>query len=181
LPAERVEAGASRLSGTVRADAYVEEALRWLPQTSEAETEGPRTTAGGGKADADDTRPLIVVADDNADLRDYVSRLLRHHYRVHAVSNGEEALAATRKLHPQLVLSDIMMPGLDGFGLLKAIREDEQIRALPVILLSARAGEESQVEGLHRGADDYLVKPFTARELLARVETISRWDGCGGR
>jgi PAS domain S-box-containing protein len=171
LPAEQVEAGGSRLSRAVQADAYLEEALRWLPQTSEAGTERARTAAEDGKADEDDTRPLIVLADDNADLRDYVSRLLRQNYRVCAVSNGEEALAATRKFHPQLVLSDIMMPGLDGFGLLKAIREDEQIRALPVILLSARAGEESQLEGLHRGADDYLVKPFTARELLARVET----------
>jgi len=173
LPAERVDAGESRLSGMVRADAYVEEALRWLPSSAAEGAAGSSRSrrSADEKADEEDTRPLIVLADDNTDLREYVSRLLRQDYRVHAVANGKEALAATRKLHPQLVLSDVMMPGLDGFALLKAIREDEDTRAIPVVLLSARAGEESRVEGLHRGADDYLVKPFTARELLARVET----------
>jgi PAS domain S-box-containing protein len=165
LPAERTGSGHTRSCAGLRPDDYVEEALRWLPRQSgaarrAAESEGTETKRG---------RPLIVLADDNSDLRDYVSRLLSQDYRVHAVADGEEALAATRKLHPDLVLSDIMMPGLDGFGVLKAIREDEQIRTIPVILLSARAGEESRVEGLHTGADDYLVKPFTARELMARV------------
>ena len=72
---------------------------------------------------------------------------------------------------PALVLADVMMPRLDGFGLLRAIRDDPTLASTPVILVSARAGEESRVEGLQAGADDYLVKPFTARELLARVET----------
>ena len=174
LPPDQVVSGHGRAPAGVRADAYVEEALRWLPNQSgaEASRSGPQPEPGdGGKAGEKDPRPLIVLADDNSDLREYVSRLLRQDYRVHAVGNGQEALAATRQMHPQLVLSDIMMPGLDGFGLLQAIREDERTRAIPVILLSARAGEESQLEGLHTGADDYLVKPFTARELLARVET----------
>ena len=73
-------------------------------------------------------------------------------------------------MRPALVLADVMMPQLDGFGLLRAIRDDAGLASMPVILLSARAGEESRVEGLQAGADDYLVKPFTARELLARVE-----------
>ncbi|MFK5151260.1 response regulator transcription factor, partial [Klebsiella pneumoniae] len=66
-------------------------------------------------------------------------------------------------------LSDVMMPHLDGFGLLRAIRDDAQLRTTPVVLLSARAGEEAHSEGLEAGADDYLVKPFTARELIVRV------------
>jgi PAS domain S-box-containing protein len=178
LPAERVGEAGRRTAGLARADAYVEEAVRWLPRQS-----GGDASAGSGKAEAvvppgEDTsersRPLIVLADDNSDLRAYVSRLLSEEYRVHAVANGEEALAATRQLHPDLVLSDIMMPGLDGFGVLRAIREERETRATPVILLSARAGEEARVEGLHAGADDYLVKPFTARELMARVETHIR-------
>ena len=88
-----------------------------------------------------------------------------------AVPDGEAALEAARAVPPDLVLSDVMMPRLDGFGLLRALRADERTRQLPVILLSARAGEESAVEGLDAGADDYLVKPFSARELLARVRT----------
>ena len=75
---------------------------------------------------------------------------------------------------PDLVLSDVMMPALDGFGLVSALRSHPQTRTVPVILLSARAGEEARIEGLQSGADDYLVKPFTARELLARVDTHLR-------
>src|SRR5215467_4363330 len=102
-------------------------------------------------------------------MREYVTRLLREQYRVHAVSDGLKALDAARRLRPDLVVADVMMPILDGFDLLNAVRNDTALSSTPVILLSARAGEESRVEGLHAGADDYIVKPFTARELLARV------------
>src|SRR5256885_2264886 len=81
------------------------------------------------------------------------------------------ALPISRAAPPDLVLTDVMMPVLDGFGLLRELRADERTRTIPIILLSARAGEESAVEGLQAGADDYLVKPFSARELLARVRT----------
>jgi signal transduction histidine kinase len=89
---------------------------------------------------------------------------------VEAVENGTRALEAARTRPPDLVLSDVMMPGLDGFGLLRELKGDPRTAAVPVILLSARAGEEATVEGLEAGADDYLVKPFSARELVARVE-----------
>ncbi|HET9111944.1 MAG TPA: ATP-binding protein, partial [Ktedonobacterales bacterium] len=111
-----------------------------------------------------------VLADDNADMRDYLRRLLSGRYVVEAVDSGTQALAAIRRDRPDLVLSDIMMPELDGYGLLRALRGDPATVTLPVILLSARAGEEATAEGLEAGADDYLVKPFSARELLARVE-----------
>jgi light-regulated signal transduction histidine kinase (bacteriophytochrome) len=104
-------------------------------------------------------------------MRDYVRRLLIEHYDVTAVSDGALALAAARDQLPDLVLSDVMMPGLDGFGLVRELRTDERTRTIPVILLSARAGEEAALEGLDAGADDYLVKPFSARELSARVRT----------
>jgi DNA-binding NtrC family response regulator len=113
---------------------------------------------------------LIVVADDNADMRKYLRHLLDSQYEVHTVSDGRQALETTRLLRPALLLADVMMPQLDGFGLLRAVRGDAVLAGTPVILLSARAGEESRLEGLQAGADDYLVKPFTARELLARVE-----------
>ncbi len=114
----------------------------------------------------------IVVADDNADMRAYLRELLAPHYSVVAVVDGAAALETIRTERVDLLLSDIMMPRLDGFGLLKALRQDENLRETPVILLSARAGEESRIEGLEAGADDYLVKPFSARELLARVGAL---------
>jgi PAS domain S-box-containing protein len=112
----------------------------------------------------------VLVVDDNADMRQYVTRLLREHYEVETAADGDAALAAARARKPDLILSDVMMPKLDGLELLKELRADERLKTVPVILLSARAGEESRVEGLHRGADDYLIKPFSARELLARVD-----------
>ncbi len=144
-------------STTLHAETYVEEAARWLPSESNL----PSTTQT--------TSARVLVADDNTDMREYVARLLAGRYEVEAVTNGEEALACVLDHPPDLVLSDVMMPGLDGFGLLAALRKNPKTRALPVVLLSARAGEEARVEGLDAGASDYLVKPFSARELLARV------------
>ena len=104
-------------------------------------------------------------------MRDYVRRLLAERYEVEAVADGEAALDAARARRPDLVLSDVMMPRLDGFGLLRGAARRPRAARVPVILLSARAGEEASIEGLEAGADDYLVKPFSARELLARVRT----------
>ncbi|MFN6566433.1 ATP-binding protein [Dendronalium sp. ChiSLP03b] len=112
----------------------------------------------------------ILLADDNADMRDYVKRLLSQQYEVEALPDGLSALYSARQHLPDLILTDVMMPRLDGFGLLQQLRADPQTRKVPIILLSARAGEEARVEGLEAGADDYLIKPFSARELLARVE-----------
>ena len=118
---------------------------------------------------ADDARPLVLIADDNADMRQYLARLLAGRYGTEVAADGEMALAAVRRRVPDLILTDVMMPRLDGFGLLQRLRQDPETRHVPVIMLSARAGEESRVVGMEAGADDYLVKPFSARELLARV------------
>ena len=168
LPKENVRATAGRLpAAQSRSDAFMREALQWLPdahsEPGSAEVFVSVRDAGGEKSER------ILLADDNADMRDYVTRLLGERYQVTAVENGEEALEAAILDPPHLILSDVMMPGLDGFGLLKKLRERAETRTIPVVLLSARAGEESRVEGLDAGADDYLIKPFTARELLARV------------
>jgi PAS domain S-box-containing protein len=203
LPADRIEAERPPASMAPGANAYVEEALRWLPEpgvwgrepewgpgaggqepgkdcrlaesssddatsTVSCPTPGPRPPA---QARLPGPRPLVLLADDNADMRDYVRRLLRASYEVEAVADGEQALAAAREHVPNLILTDIMMPRLDGFGLLRALRQDPRTATIPVILLSARAGEEARVEGIEAGADDYLVKPFAAREMLARVRT----------
>ena len=154
------------------ATTYVQEALRWLPDDEDAPMQSdiageqtiviqPRVAATIGAR--------VLLADDNADMRDYVRRLLSGAYDVTAVSNGLDALDLATRERFDLVLSDVMMPKLDGFGLLKALREHPSLASLPVILISARAGEEAVVEGLSAGADDYLVKPFSGRELLARV------------
>ncbi|HEY7204109.1 MAG TPA: ATP-binding protein [Methylomirabilota bacterium] len=151
------------------AEFFVEEALGWLPDAVMAA--GEPVAAGDAGAAA---RVRILVADDNADMREYVTRLLRSRWEVEAVADGRAALAVLRERPADLVLSDVMMPGLDGFALLRAVREDPATRDVPVILLSARAGETSRVEGLRAGADDYMIKPFSARELLARVESVLR-------
>jgi signal transduction histidine kinase len=172
LPRERITTAPTAASTATRAEAYVDEALGWLPLDSQ-----PVAVANQSFAPWFDGSPKpakrgnVLLADDNADMRAYVYRLLSPHFDVEAVSDGNAALNHALKHPPDLILSDIMMPGLDGFALLKALRSEPSTSTLPVILLSARAGEESRVEGIEAGADDYLVKPFTARELLARVTT----------
>jgi PAS domain S-box-containing protein len=177
LPASQIPAEPNSAEAALRRKAYAEEALRLLPQGSPAQesTAVPTSSSTPAPMGAKATpQEVIVLADDNADMREYVGHLLGERYKVHAVRDGIEALEAIRRLRPALVLSDVMMPRLDGFGLLRALRDDPATNTVPVILLSARAGEDSRVEGLQAGADDYLVKPFTALELLARVETHIR-------
>ncbi len=182
LKPELVGSDRTLVSTALGAGPYVEEAKSWLPAAAASATEDyelrPEHVQASTSQPSDprhDTqaisgaRPRILWADDNADMRDYVRRLLADRFDVEAVADGLEALAATRRQMPDLVLSDVMMPRLDGFGLLRELRADERTRTLPVILLSARAGEEARVQGLTAGADDYLVKPFSARELLAVV------------
>jgi signal transduction histidine kinase len=156
LPAERVGSSVRTVSSTALGTApYVEEALRWLPGAE------PETVGGAAGR--------ILLVDDNADMRDYVRRLLAR-WTVETAADGTSALASALASPPDLVLADVMMPGLDGFELLRALRSHPRTATVSVILLSARAGEEARVEGLRAGADDYLVKPFSARELVARVD-----------
>ncbi len=167
LPADRVAAPVAERRSRQRGRAYAAEALSWLPET-DLKVRGHEDDVQ--QVFAPGAAPRIVVADDNADLRGYIARLLGDRgYDVAAVNDGVEALEHLRKTRPALLVTDVMMPRLDGFGLLAAIRADAGLRDLPVIMLSARAGEEAQIEGLAAGADDYLIKPFSARELLARV------------
>ncbi|HEU5074897.1 MAG TPA: ATP-binding protein, partial [Polyangiaceae bacterium] len=113
----------------------------------------------------------ILIADDNPDMRQYLARLLNPHFALEVVADGEQALAAALATPPDLVLSDVMMPNMDGIALLRALRADKRTEGVPVVLISAQAGEESLLAGLDTGADDYLVKPFSARELVSRVRT----------
>ncbi|BCJ40971.1 hypothetical protein GCM10010168_47300 [Actinoplanes ianthinogenes] len=154
-------------ASTEVAAAMAEEATRWgeAPETELFADDGGARHPLGGYAPA----ARVLVADDSSDMRDYLARLLAPHWQLEMASDGAQALALARADPPDLVLADVMMPGLDGFALLRALREDAELRAVPVVLVTARAGEESAIEGLLAGADDYIVKPFSARELVARV------------
>jgi signal transduction histidine kinase/ActR/RegA family two-component response regulator len=114
----------------------------------------------------------VLVVDDNADMRAYLSRLLAPSWVVRTASDGAQALADAAGHRPDVVLTDVMMPGLDGFALLKALRADPATRTVPVVMLTARAGQEAAVEGFDAGVDDYLPKPFESAELLGRLRAV---------
>ncbi|MET8123199.1 ATP-binding protein [Micromonospora sp. NPDC005189] len=154
------------------ARAAVEEAMGWLAEPGGSLTEPVRAP---GTAVDELAGARILVADDNSDMRAYLSRLLAGQgWRVRAVTDGRQALDEVHRDLPDLVLTDVMMPVLDGFDLVRRLRADPATRALPVLVLSARAGGEASVEGLSLGADDYLVKPFAAAELIARIRATIR-------
>lgn len=166
LPWDRIKTPFDLPSKASHAQSSVAESLRWLPEASYSAT--AETTWQSSMLSS---RSCIVLADDNADMLSYIKRLLEPFYDVIAVCDGEAALAIIKDTLPDLVLTDVMMPRLDGFALLRELRQNSRTRTLPVIMLSARAGEESSIEGLEAGATDYLVKPFSSNELLARVRT----------
>lgn len=153
---------------------YALEAMTWIGEAERGadvalaseRTAPPAPTADKSPVYSD---AMVLVVDDNPDMRRYLTRIISGYCRVEIAADGEAALAAARATRPDLVLSDVMMPKLDGFGLLRALRADPQTREIPIVILSARAGEESLLQGIETGADDYLIKPFSARELLARV------------
>ena len=144
---------------------FVEEADAITRESSDAETAPALQPA---------TASRVLIADDNADLRSYLSRLLGTHYAVTLASDGAELLHLARTTRPDIIVADVMMPQVDGFEALRALREDPHTALTPVLLLSARAGEEAAADGLTRGADDYIVKPFVAADLLARIDALLR-------
>ena len=177
LPKEQIAARTNSTSNNVTTQAYAQESLAWLREDGPP----PPDDVSPSKAIHMDfapsglqfgIQPLILLAEDNGDMRNYLRRVLSDQgYEVEAVPDGLAALEAARRRRPDLILTDVMMPRMDGESLLRAIREDSTLSSIPVILLSARAGEDFRIQGLGSGADDYLVKPFSARELLARVKS----------
>ncbi|MFA9428623.1 ATP-binding protein [Egicoccus sp. AB-alg2] len=165
LPADQVDAAPALERTPIDPTVFLDEALGW---TEPGRADAPSVTA----ADVGDTGGAhVLVVDDNPDMRRYLVRVLGEHYEVSSAVDGTEALARIRQRTPDLVLTDVMMPNLDGFELVQALRDDPDHARLPVVMLSARAGEEATVGGLDAGADDYLVKPFTNLELVARIRT----------
>ncbi|MFL6694869.1 MAG: response regulator, partial [Ramlibacter sp.] len=114
-------------------------------------------------------RGSVLLVDDNPEMRGYLARLLAREHEVRTASDGWQALQRIAERMPDLVVSDVMMGRMDGLMLLERLRADQATAALPVILLSANAGEEARLQALAAGADDFLVKPFHARELLTRA------------
>ena len=171
LPPERIATPAAPPSATSLASAFVDEAIRWLPDMP-ADGLPPRAPAAAGQSHTPPVRAeRILVVDDNSDMRGYLRQLLRR-WEVTTTGDGASALEQARSEVPDLILTDVMMPGLDGFALLHELRADPRTRSIPVLMLSARAGEEARVSGLGAGADDYMVKPFSARELIARIGSL---------
>jgi signal transduction histidine kinase/class 3 adenylate cyclase len=147
-----------------------EDEQTFLPVQSEDKQEGETYSPSISKINA----PLVLVVDDNADMRGYVERILRKKYRIVLAKDGAEAFEQARRLRPELIVTDVMMPKMSGHDLLQAVRADKGLRSIPVIFLTARAGTEARIESLDAGADDYLSKPFDELELLARVGNLIR-------
>ncbi|MBA3662707.1 MAG: response regulator [Bacteroidetes bacterium] len=158
LPPDKIKTKAVTITTHSKTHGFIEEASRWIPDITN-DTDHSRTNS------------TILVVDDNADMREYLTRVLDKNYNVLAASNGREALQIVKTGQADLIISDIMMPVMNGFELLKKLREQKKDSRLPVIFLSARAGKEATIEGLEAEADDYLIKPFSSKELIARVRT----------
>ena len=158
---------------------YAYEAMSWLPSTNGQSTRNG--TQNGKPENADKGKRVVLLVDDNSDMREYVRSILSSLYSVATANNGSNALRMIDEgLRPDLVLTDVMMPEVDGYAILSHIRHHEQLHDIPVIFLSAKAGEEARIDGMRRGADDYVVKPFSSGELLARIDArMSAWSRAG--
>ncbi|TDS14693.1 ATP-binding protein [Sphingobacterium paludis] len=172
LPQNQVVSNSETILTSEVSGAFIREAYSLLPDAvrldGDAETELP-DNASLVQDNTVDRQTRILIVDDNNDMRAYLKRLLDPFYTVETASNGQEALNRIQQQAPSLILSDVMMPVMDGKAMLQQLRNDEELFRLPVIFLSARAGEEARIDGLEAGADDYLVKPFSAAELLTKV------------
>jgi PAS domain S-box-containing protein len=169
-PGARAGSGSPTASAPMHASAFAAEALLGRPGAgAPADAHLPATAA------VLSPRGRVVIAEDNAEMRAYLSYVLEAAgFTVDALADGTAALVTCQARPPDAVVSDVAMPGLDGFGLIERLRADERTAVIPVLLLSGRAGEDSRIEGIAAGADDYLVKPLSSRELVARVEGAVR-------
>ncbi|HEU4653774.1 MAG TPA: ATP-binding protein [Steroidobacteraceae bacterium] len=175
LPADQVRPARDSAPRSNVVTAFLEEIRAWQGSAGIDEIADLHSTqAPSGTSAAPSERYKVLLADDNADMREYVRHLIGQQFDLTTACDGLEALDLIRKEPPDLVLSDVMMPKMDGMALLNTLRADPATVDIPVILLSARAGEEARVEGLNVGADDYLIKPFSARELVARIDAHVR-------
>jgi PAS domain S-box-containing protein len=171
LPPDRIANSTKAVVPKTNREPFVEEAMAWFPDPSALSANQTGAIATTRAATHSGVNPLVLLVEDNRDMRHYLTRLLNEEgYSVDAASDGLMALKRLESIRPDLILSDVVMPRLDGVALLRRLREDDALSSIPFILLSARADEDFRLEGLEAGADDYLIKPFHARELLSRIK-----------
>ncbi|WP_347558620.1 response regulator [Robbsia sp. KACC 23696] len=171
---EKTDAVTHTLDGITskRAESFISEARRWIPAEISDSGQG-NVEAPAAVRSVNEFRGQVLLVDDNADMRDYVRRLLEDMgHTVHVAADGLDALERLTDESPDLIVTDVMMPRVDGFELVKRIRKTPSLSHIPIIMLSARAGEDEAAIGLNAGADEYLVKPFTAKDLRARVDAM---------
>ncbi|GHE42010.1 ATP-binding protein [Sphingobacterium griseoflavum] len=172
LPSEKLVQEDESLETNSVKGAFLQEAISLLEEDAMSEQHGITAVSESNAMhtlNTVDTDAHILIVDDNADMRTYLRRLIEPHFKTSVAVHGADALQKIAQLKPDLVLSDIMMPIMDGKGMLREIRNHSNTSNLPVIFLSARAGEEARIDGLEAGADDYLVKPFSSAELLTKI------------
>lgn len=116
--------------------------------------------------------PILLVVDDNSEIRAYISSIFESTYKIHTATNGEEGINAAQELIPDIVISDVMMPGIDGFTVTKNLKENEITSHIPVLLLTAKTADSDKLAGVHSGADAYLTKPFNAQLLKATIANL---------
>lgn len=145
------------------------EELSLLEEAEEDRREPVVARGGDGQSEPKEGDEVLLLVEDNAEVRAFLRRHLEGTYRILEAANGAEALAMAREQEPDLMISDVMMPEMNGFELLEAIKADDCLRAMPIILLTARADPEHAAQALDKGADDYLTKPFSIKELQSRV------------
>jgi PleD family two-component response regulator len=163
LPADKIFQSISELSAS-NVPVYLEEIKSWSQENSSISKLKRK-----GKHSQND-KPLVMIVDDNADMRNYLESILTAYFRIIKAENGKKAFHLMKEISVDLVLTDVMMPEMDGYELMTAIKRHEKFKKIPVIMLSAQASEEHRIEGMKYGADDYLVKPFLSRELITRVD-----------
>ena len=171
LPPEQVCHTSTHTTDKRLANSFILESEQWVGGTDhEPAIQEILQNEEASLSKTDHSRPTILLVEDNRDMRNYLTRLLCADYEVVSVCDGQQALERVHTVRPHLILSDIMLPRIDGIELLKRLRSNREFQLIPFIFLSARAGQEAEIEGLLTGADDYLVKPFAAKDLLARVK-----------
>lgn len=116
--------------------------------------------------------PLILIVEDDADIRQFIKSIFRDDYRILETKNGQEGIQIAFKTIPDIIISDIMMPVKNGIELCNTLKEDEKTSHIPIILLTAKSGDENEIVGLNTGADDYITKPFSAKKLIVRVQKL---------
>lgn len=171
LPAGQVVEGEPGNAMSHLANSFIQEAATMLQDRKAA----PTIELASNEIVADLAIRILVV-DDNSDMRSYLTRLLNPYFSVYTAINGADAMQQLTSLRPELIISDIMMPVMDGKELLHQIKQNPATSSIPLIFLSARAGQEARIDGLEAGADDYLVKPFSAQELLTKVRALVNLD-----